>query len=237
MRLLVISDTHFFYHRDGGDSFIDSLPSAGIDVLIIAGDMGEQDQIDKPLARLCKKYLMIIRVLGNHEYWHSDRKSILTLERDREKKYASYHLLQNQVLETHGKRFIGSTLWFPEPHHLSFHEWTDFKNSPDLIKWVFEENKESRKFLSSNTQRGDIVITHHLPSYKCVSPKFKGSASNAFFVSDMEDVIHEEKPALWIHGHTHTPVDIVIDETRVICNPLGYIGRETTGFKDLIVDV
>jgi predicted phosphodiesterase len=35
----------------------------------------------------------------------------------------------------------------------------------------------------------------------------------------------------WVHGHTHTPFDYMIEGCRVICNPCGYPGQDT-GFND-----
>ena len=32
---------------------------------------------------------------------------------------------------------------------------------------------------------------------------------------------------LWTHGHVHDDFDYMINETRVICNPRGYIGSES----------
>jgi Icc-related predicted phosphoesterase len=40
--------------------------------------------------------------------------------------------------------------------------------------------------------------------------------------SDMDELILEHQPCLWIHGHTHESFDYEIGKTRVICNPRGY---------------
>jgi hypothetical protein len=33
--------------------------------------------------------------------------------------------------------------------------------------------------------------------------------------------------SLWIHGHTHTAFDYTVGNTRVVCNPRGYVHRRT----------
>ena len=38
----------------------------------------------------------------------------------------------------------------------------------------------------------------------------------------MTDYVHDLRPKLWIHGHTHDRCDYVIGDTRVIANPFGY---------------
>ena len=50
---------------------------------------------------------------------------------------------------------------------------------------------------------------------------------NGAFASDLDDFIaYRPQIRLWTHGHTHEPFDYMIGETRVVCNPRGYSGRE-----------
>jgi hypothetical protein len=41
----------------------------------------------------------------------------------------------------------------------------------------------------------------------------------------MEIFINEngKKIKCWLYGHTHTPSNCIINNTRFICNPIGYI--------------
>jgi len=32
--------------------------------------------------------------------------------------------------------------------------------------------------------------------------------------------------ALWIHGHTHDSFDYLVRDTRVVCNPRGYVKHD-----------
>jgi len=57
-----------------------------------------------------------------------------------------------------------------------------------------------------------------------------GDAINPAFASDLENLILEFQPELWIHGHIHTACDYTIGKTRVICNPRGYPSELNTGF-------
>ena len=43
----------------------------------------------------------------------------------------------------------------------------------------------------------------------------------------------DAKIVLWTHGHMHDPLDYMIGDTRVVCNPRGYVGEErrATEFK------
>jgi Icc-related predicted phosphoesterase len=61
------------------------------------------------------------------------------------------------------------------------------------------------------------------------------------FASNLEDLILRHQPELWVHGHIHHVRDYPIGDTRVVCNPRGYLAAgwsERTGFvEDLVIDV
>jgi hypothetical protein len=63
---------------------------------------------------------------------------------------------------------------------------------------------------------------------------------NGGYSSDLDEFI-EERPhiKLWTHGHTHHVFDYMIGETRVVCNPRGYVGHEERAdeWKLLTVDI
>lgn len=74
-----------------------------------------------------------------------------------------------------------------------------------------------------------IVISHHLPSYQSVPPEYySDTEGNYAYVADMTSLImdNDKKIKYWIHGHTHDACDYMIGDTRVLCNPRGYIGHE-----------
>jgi predicted phosphodiesterase len=56
MRLQLLSDLHFEFHRDGGHAFVDSLDPTGIDVLVLEGDIAVADGIPTALALLCERF-------------------------------------------------------------------------------------------------------------------------------------------------------------------------------------
>ena len=72
-----------------------------------------------------------------------------------------------------------------------------------------------------------VVVTHHAPSALSNPPQFAGSPISGAFYSNLDELIEDTKPTLWIHGHVHDSCDYVIGETRVVCNPFGYEGIET----------
>ena len=69
-------------------------------------------------------------------------------------------------------------------------------------------------------------MTHFAPSWQSISPAYGSSELNGYYASDLEDMILRKRPALWLHGHIHSRSDYRIGDTRVICNPAGYEGRD-----------
>jgi hypothetical protein len=65
-----------------------------------------------------------------------------------------------------------------------------------------------------------------------------GNPLNPFFVCDLERLIRERRPKLWIHGHTPSSLNYRIGATNVVCNPFGYAGMEqNSAFDDKLVVV
>lgn len=237
-----MSDLHFEYHKDRGKQFIDSLDPTGVDALILAGDIGEISVINGVIESFCAKYKNIIMVKGNHEYYNSNREDIIDNFASLEEQFPNFHLLNNKIFELDGKRFLGSTLWYPYVNYYLAREWMDFNTIKGLSSWVHIENEEAKKFFEDNLQEGDIVITHMLPSPQCIHKMYQGDPSNIFYVSNMEYLIEERKPARWFFGHTHKKVDLTIGDTKVRANPRGYVmfheTEEENGFDpNLKIDI
>jgi Icc-related predicted phosphoesterase len=86
-----------------------------------------------------------------------------------------------------------------------------------------------------------VVVTHHTPSYQSVADYYKADQlMNGGYHSKLDEFIMD-KPniKLWVHGHTHEDFDYMIGETRVVCNPRGYIKYEAraANFKLKVVEV
>jgi hypothetical protein len=68
-----------------------------------------------------------------------------------------------------------------------------------------------------------VVVTHHAPSRSSIHPRFDGALLNASYVSDAQYLLDAGRVDLWIHGHTHDSFDYQLGDTRVVCNPRGYV--------------
>lgn len=191
------------------------------DTLIIAGDLAEMnhDCWEESLGILSDCYEFIILVLGNHEYYNIPLKDV---SKKLQKLPGNCHHLECSELEVGGVTFAGATLWFkygPEYSNLR-KRISDFTCIEDLVNWVDQKNQDAVDFFSKS--QADIFVSHHLPSPRSIDPKYLNDSLNCFFVSDQTHIIESQQPLYWLHGHTHSPMDYMVNNTRVLCNPMGY---------------
>jgi len=82
--------------------------------------------------------------------------------------------------------------------------------------------------VEGNANEKFVVCSHHAPSRLSIHPRYSSDLlMNGGFCSELFDFI-ADRPQIktWIHGHTHHKFDYMIGETRVVCNPRGYVGYE-----------
>jgi len=253
MKLQLLSDLHLemqgFYSIEATDA----------DVVILAGDIGvglkgmewaiaESNRLNKP----------VIYVAGNHEFYRHHYQTLLTEMRALANTSPYVSFLENDVIEIHGVRFLGATLWtnykvdgrakqsfnmqvigqmlndhrmigFGENHY-------DFTPADALalhntsIAWL--EAKLSEPF-SGKT----VVVTHHGPSLKCAHSNYGLDHLSAGFISNCELLV--EQADVWCFGHTHSNLDTPIGQCRLISNQKGYPRESVPGDfdKNLIIEV
>ena len=220
------------------------------------------------LKRCSEQFKRVVLIMGNHEHYHGSfirTQEKLQSEIDR-CKLDNVHLLDKQSIRIDGVNFIGATLWTDceqgSPH--ATYMWNSMSDAK-LIRTGPHADPYMRKFLSTDTVQDHIkakqyitevvaqskedglktvVVVHHGVTRQSIPEMFRGDSLNMFFVSEMTLDLMDMNPDIVIHGHVHQTLDYVIDgtgqicQTRVICNPRGYVGHENTGFNDsLIIEV
>lgn len=232
-----MSDIHVEFEQDGGAGFIQSLDPDIADVLVIAGDLGNAVTEPNALRAICRKYAPkpVMFVQGNHSFYGSTLTTVtsemITVESECSNlTWLNGHgTLNGPSREILGRRFVGCTLWYTNPPHRNWSDFTAIKGRP--WTWIPIAARADVKYLTSNMREGDIVITHMLPSYQCVSKRWVDNDCNGFFVNDITDLIIERKPALFCFGHTHDNIDVKIGDTRLVCSPRGYPERQDHQFN------
>jgi predicted phosphodiesterase len=238
VRIRVHSDLHL--------EFQDWIPPrVPADVVVLAGDIHVGVE-GLPWARRHFADSHIIYVPGNHEYYGGEVE--VTLEQLRRVAAAKgIALLDGDRLVIDGVRFLGATLWTdfalygsdPEAivraqtdarrgmaDYRRIHRSGTGRLEPDDTRRIFQ--RQSAWLAQQLAQPFDgptVVITHHLPHARSVHARYAGDRLNPSFASDLSALVRDPV-RLWIHGHTHESIDYRIDDTRVVCNPRGYLPQD-----------
>lgn len=235
-----ISDLHDEFELDGGRAFYEAQDPTGVDVLILGGDI-TSDKKELAFQILSKKFKNILYVMGNHDFWRSHHQDTIIWAKQLEVKYPGVRVLDNNIVEIQGQRFLGGTLWTPEDKKSKHLErlMNDFwMINGGASQFIYSENVKTTKFLEDNVRDGDVVVTHHLPSWEAISDFWKGNSLNVFFANDLDHILYDKK-VVWFHGHSHDSFDKVIGHSRVIRNPRGYTPNGLNrGFRpNMIVEI
>lgn len=250
MKLHILSDLHLEF-----SAF--EPPATDAEVVVLAGDLCVG--ADGPYwARRTFPDKPIVYVLGNHEFYHSNRPETLADIRIAAKE-CDAHLLDDDEFVHDGVRFLGSTLWTDfrlfgeETQSKAMQEGqrglSDFRiiqedaTKPFSPARSIELHQMSLTWLKAKLDEPfagkTVVVTHHLPSIQSAAYRYKGSLLSACFASELGYLFG--KMDLWIHGHTHDNMDYVANGTRVICNPRGYVtyrGAENRQFNPgLVIEI
>lgn len=261
MKIHPFSDLHIPHHiRNDGktklldlyknflDGFFKNLPD--VDVYVIAGDFHDVaykhgDNILQPLLNHFAEAFPkkeIIYIPGNHEFYKTSFDGVYS-----NKRYLldNIHWLHRDTFELNNVIFAGDTLWFPHTVMTDCLKYrlNDFGYIQLFENWVYRENELSQNFFKNQLIHNDpnktlVCVSHHLPCENVVSHENINDDTNIFYVGsyDLFNYIGS-KNIIWIHGHSHEPIDKMLGETRVIRNPYGYDSISTQYRENLIIEV
>lgn len=247
MRIWVVSDLHVEF----GIPFT-ATPPPGTDVLVCAGDILTKGIVPSIewLARTIGQTLPIILVAGNHEFYGASTRGSIRDAREAASGHRNIHFLENDSVEIDGVTFVGATLWtdfrlFGRDPAFAMESARNGMNDFKRIKLskqpyqkfrpihAFRKHQESKDFIASalRDRAGQkmVVVSHHAPSSRSIPEEFRDDPLSGCYASDLEGLLLETPPDLWVHGHVHSRSDYRVGKTRVLSNPRGYPG-ERTGF-------
>lgn len=239
---------------------IPPLPSDKKTVLIVAGDLASVKQVSRIVTFLefaVPRFKHVIYVLGNHEHYHSDlleTQNIIEEAISHSQKIDKSKLTiagNIPVLVTVGKvNFICATLWTNYYNQseaamsvanfaLNDHRFIRVGNltvKPIQLLNLFDNTINAFNIILSNlsNENKNVFVTHHMPSLQAVDPVYMQSYQSrqitSAFASDLDAFIIKHQPEFWFFGHTHSPVNMNIGNTQLICNPLGYPKENNLGY-------
>lgn len=222
MKVSAFSDLHLEFESWKANS-LDS------DLIILAGDIHTKHHGVK--WALENFEAPVLYVPGNHEFYGGNIQS-LTRKMHSVAQGSNIRVLDNDSLLFNDVLFIGATLW-TDFNRIRVEDAGRYRKlTPEDTIDYFERSVE---FIESQLQRNDVkqkvVISHHAPSIKSENPEYINSPLSPAFISDLEKLILDYQPDIWVHGHTHHCVDYKIGKTRVVSNQKGYPDEATGTFN------
>lgn len=248
MKIHLLSDLHLEFGM-----LPESYATPECDVVVLAGDIWIGVHGVTWAGEMFKQ--PVIYVPGNHEFYRK-HKIAPTIVRMKEVAAPHVHVLDGETVEIDGVRFLGGTLWTDFDLYgmaessagvaeYSMNDYRVIEREPygklrpsDTV----EIHNRHRAFLEQELRKssdGTVVVTHHLPSEQSVPQQFRGHSLTPAYASNLEKLILDTQPALWVHGHTHNSCDYVMNGTRIVCNPRGYEGHEINPAwkQDLVLEI
>ena len=253
MKIQYASDLHLEFRDNASYLKHNPLKVVG-DILILAGDigyLGDQNYQAHPFWDWASEnFKQVIVGMGNHEFYKFFDISTLNNGYKLQIRHnvAAYY---NSVVSIEDMDIIISTLWSHIPlKEASFTEQviSDFRRIlfQGVLLTFADFNKEHRRcldFVKTAVTESDadhkIVVSHHVPSFRMLCPKFKGSKANGAFTVELADYIEKSGINYWIYGHSHYNIDMRIGNTLCVSNQLGYVfNNEHLTFRpDAVIEI
>ena len=188
----------------------------------------------------------VVVIAGNHEFYHGKWYKTLKILADEYGKYENVHFLENSRWTYNDVTFIGATLWTNlnngDPLTMQM-----IKSDMNDYHYIVNDREEYTKLkprhtvgrhhisiryfesvIEDNPDQKFFIVSHHAPTFTSVHPYYKDDHTmNGAYCSDLSEFILDyPQIKVWAHGHIHHPWDYMVGETRIVCNPRGYMGHE-----------
>jgi predicted phosphodiesterase len=246
MKIQVISDIHLEFH--------DSIPEILLDetfvkapYLFLLGDIAipkkHTTKWMKFMMHMASKYTKVFYLIGNHEsYGYSIEKTASFIKDQLKLLDNVFYLEAGVTYELEDYTVVGCTLWTDIDlgtallmNDINNIKTNDYKRLPveKLKEWHQHDKTWLETILSSDKEKISkiIVATHHMPSMKLIHPRFQSPSDMKYargFASPLDHLVKHAN--IWLFGHTHAYTDMMLENTRCYCNPMGY-PNENTGFQ------
>lgn len=236
-KLAICSDLHIDTYSSGA-WYLPQIPHENTTILIMAGDVCECRSIpnfEDFFDDINHRFQHVLYIMGNHEYYGGEYQVTVDVARQSLQEFENITILDNESIQMDNIHFVGSTLWTNILDHdikfaqgmMSDYRAIKYRGHRLTPQDTSAMHEECVRFIDREIDplKKTVLITHHMPSYACVHPIYHGNRLNCAFLGNISDRLELLKPVLAIHGHTHTQVDVIEGDTRIICNPRGYPGE------------
>lgn len=251
MKILIISDLHM----EQAHYSIETIVQSQCDLVCLIGDISFKFKAFKFIEELINNGLIVIYVLGNHEFYNinNQMKTVDEIKKgwkERSEKLNNFYFLDNDSIIINNIKFIGSIGWtFVDENKFTKNQIedvlshsADFQNiytsklmkgyriirgyniTLDEYKVLHQEalnyikNELNKPFLGTK-----ILLSHHPLCMENIELFNNMPIEKQFYYSNYNELIKNSDLDYYFHGHIHESYDYLLNNTRVICNPYGYI--------------
>lgn len=262
MRVDYLSDIHInnwvsiylpeYAQRKGiRELIVKILPSSPSEILVIAGDLGHENDQTKILLEILREfYKIVLWNEGNHDLY-------LFTETKEKYGFNSFNRLKEMVelsnqienvfylsgtKEIDGKVFGGFPTWYDMSYgvEVCFRSPIYIKNLWKLMpcaRLIYTNGKDRPKFdwlkyaqdqkskLEDGFRSCDLIFGHVSPDWSRLKSHHQDEPFSTFFHFDGRKILEECEGKTWIFGHTHERYDYFMNGCHLLCNPLGYPGH------------
>lgn len=223
--------------------------------LILAGNICycKHDNLVEFFKKISPKFKHIFYILGKNEYFVENAPNLFSLSeveytiRDKLKEFDNVHLLQNDYIIIGGVVIIGATLWsyiskkdlvgnimLPDQYFIKHNK--QIQINPNITNKIHLTHKNWLKdILFTFEEYPKIVITHHLPSFKCLEKKIKFETFSKLYYSNCDRLI--EKADIWCAGYSDVFSKKKIEGVPVYINPFGFLWDKTSYKKEFTLEL
>lgn len=237
--LLPLSDLHFEWDNQIFDYNL-VIDKKVADIVILAGDIAGGVYALEFIKHLISLGYKVIYVLGNHEFYNKNVFQLISQWKEISKTLDNFYFLNDESVVIDGVEFFGSTLWSSlgtksEADEIDNQVKMHLKSSKDFLsicnfnidtmKSMFHDSwGKLQRIIDDSKSKTKVVVSHYAPSEKSIHEYYHGKKiENLMFYTELSNYIAYSNINLWIHGHVHNSFDYKIYNTRVICNPRGYL--------------
>jgi Icc-related predicted phosphoesterase len=150
-------------------------------------------------------------------------------------------MVNNTVITIDDVNFICTTLWSqlpPQHEYIVKRCLADFRLIGKMNPPMFNNlNKHSVTFLRTKLKelegQKNVVVSHHLPTWKVVSDPYKSDPVTYGFCNEhLDNLLYPSNMKAWIHGHSHDARHDDINGVQVVRNPFGYMHEQGNGYQN-----
>lgn len=242
MKIQLISDTHTFDYSIHPDA----------ELLLHAGDISNGDLSYYEELEDKAKHARIPYIIspGNHDSFGWDIDEFYASLDEMEINY----LTDNKFYKIGKWNFVGGTLhsnfqlygtdpWdIDQARHNAQHNIYDFisiqHNGANIQtdEYITRFNKQLNWINKFRNVQNTVVMTHFVPNPLGLDPFYRDNPRywglNPYFVNNID----LKGFKYWFAGHTHTAIDAVKDDCRLVINPFGYPNEQgNNGYREHLI--